>query len=56
VISDLFTEREFWTVIHGLVLGTFFLLAFGGGLAGLWSLSERYLTTEGARCHTLPVM
>jgi hypothetical protein len=47
VISDLFTEREFWTVIHGLVLGTLFLLAFAGGLAGLWSLRERYLTTEG---------
>jgi hypothetical protein len=47
VISNLFTEHEFWAVIHGLVLGTLFLLAFGGGLAGLWSLSERYLTTEG---------
>ena len=47
MISNLFTEHEFWAVIHGLVLGTLFLLAFGGGLAGLWSLSERYLTTEG---------
>ncbi len=41
------TDREFWAVIHGLVLGTLFLLAFGGGLAGLWSLSSRYLTAEG---------
>ncbi len=32
------TEREFWTVIHGMVLGATFLLAFSGGLAGLWSL------------------
>ena len=47
MISDLFTYNEFWTVIHGLVLGTFFLLAFAGGLAGLWSLKERYLTAEG---------
>jgi hypothetical protein len=31
-------SREIWTVIHGLVLGTLFLLAFAGGLAGLWSL------------------
>jgi hypothetical protein len=29
------------------VLGTLFLLAFGGGLAGLWSLRERLLTVEG---------
>jgi len=32
------SSRETWTVIHGLVLGTLFLLAFAGGLAGLWSL------------------
>jgi heme A synthase len=41
------TERELWTVIHGLVLGTVFLLAFAGGLAGLWSLRERLVTPEG---------
>lgn len=41
------TEREFWALIHGMVLGTIFLLAFGGGLAGLWSLREKYLTEEG---------
>lgn len=41
------TDRELWAVIHGLVLGTLFLLAFAGGLAGLWSLKERYLTAEG---------
>ena len=28
------TERGLFTVLHGLVLGTLFLLAFGGGLAG----------------------
>ena len=42
-----FTDRELWAVIHGLVLGTLFLLAFGGGLAGLYSLKARYLTEEG---------
>ena len=46
------TERELYTVLHGLVLGTFFLLAFGGGLAGLWSLRERLLTTEGLQERT----
>lgn len=44
-----FTSREIWTVIHGLVLGTLFLLAFAGGLAGLWSLRPGLLTTQGIR-------
>jgi hypothetical protein len=42
-----FTSRETWTLIHGLVLGTFFLLAFAGGLAGLWSLRTEYVTEAG---------
>jgi hypothetical protein len=42
-----FTSRETWTLIHGLVLGTFFLLAFAGGLAGLWSLRTDYVTEAG---------
>jgi hypothetical protein len=41
------TNRETWALIHGMGLGALFLLAFGGGLAGLWSLREKYLTTEG---------
>jgi hypothetical protein len=47
-----FTDRELWAVVHGLILGTLFLLAFGGGLAGLWSLKERYLTPEGLQERT----
>ena len=43
------TSRESWTVIHGLVFGTLFLLAFAGGLAGLWSLRPGLLTTEGIK-------
>ena len=39
------TNRKLYTVLHGLILGTLFLLAFAGGLAGLWSLRERLLTT-----------
>ena len=42
-------SREAWTVIHGLVLGTLFLLAFAGGLAGLWSLRPGLITTAGIR-------
>jgi hypothetical protein len=41
------TEREFWTVIHGMVLGAVFLLAFAGGLAGLWSLRPDWVTVTG---------
>ena len=41
--------RETWTVVHGLVLGTLFLLAFAGGLAGLWSLRPGLITTKGIR-------
>lgn len=43
------TDREFWTVLHGLVFGTIFLLAFAGGLAGLWSLRPELVTTAGLR-------
>ncbi len=43
------TSRETWTIIHGLVLGTLFLLAFAGGLAGLWSLRSGLITTEGIK-------
>ena len=43
------TEQEFFTVLHGLVLGTLFLRAFGGGLAGLYSLRERLLRRRGVQ-------
>jgi hypothetical protein len=32
-----------------MVLGAVFLLAFGGGFAGLWSLHAHLLTTEGVQ-------
>jgi len=41
------TDRELWTVIHGMVLGAIFLLAFAGGLAGLWSLRPEWITVAG---------
>ena len=43
------TDREFWAVFHGLILGTLFLLAFSGGFVGIYSLRERLLTTEGVQ-------
>lgn len=41
------TPREFWTVLHGLILGSLYLLAFAGGAAGLWSLKPGLLTDAG---------
>jgi len=41
------SDREFWGLIHGMGLGALYLLAFGGALAGLWSLRPRLLTNEG---------
>jgi hypothetical protein len=42
-----FTSREWWGLIHGMGLGALFLLAFGGGLAGLYSLKPALITPEG---------
>ena len=42
-----FTTREWWTLIHGMGFGAVFLLAFAGGLAGLYSLRAAWLTSAG---------
>ena len=41
------TAREGWTIIHGMGFGAVFLLAFAGGLAGLYSLRPQWVTVEG---------
>lgn len=41
------TQRELWTVLHGMCLGGLFLLAFGGGLTELWSLQGQLLNAAG---------
>lgn len=41
--------REWWTVLHGMLLGAAFLLAFAGGLAGLYSLRPEWVTVAGMR-------
>ena len=41
------TNREFWTLVHGLIIGSAFLLAFAGGLAGLYSLRTELVTPAG---------
>lgn len=42
-----FTDREFWGLIHGMGAGAVFLLAFAGGLAGMWSLRPGLVTEAG---------
>ena len=41
------TSREFWALIHGILLGGAFLVAFTGGLAGFYSLRPEYVTEAG---------
>jgi hypothetical protein len=41
------TNRETWAALHGMVFGALFLLAFAGGLAGLWSLRPEWVTAHG---------
>ncbi len=43
------TNREFWTLIHGMIFGAAFLLSFAGGLAGLYSLRPDWVTSSGVR-------
>ncbi len=41
--------REGWTVLHGMLFGAGFLLAFSGGLVALYSLREEWMTKEGVK-------
>lgn len=43
------TNREIWALVHGLLIGGPFLLAFTGGLVALAGLRSDYLTAEGIR-------
>src|SRR6266498_4646949 len=43
------TNRELWGLIHGMGFGATFLLAFAGGLAGLYSLRPELLTVSGLK-------
>lgn len=48
--------RELWTVFHGLLFGSLFLLAFAGGLAGLYSLKPEWVTVTGIQERTRRLM
>jgi hypothetical protein len=41
------TAREMWAVIHGMLLGSLFLLAYAGGLAELLNLGSEWATESG---------
>jgi hypothetical protein len=43
------TNREMVALVHGLLIGGPFLLAFAGGLVALSGLRAEYLTAEGVR-------
>ncbi len=43
------TLRESWGVIHGLIFGALFLLAFSGGLYSLYGMRSQWLTAEGLK-------
>jgi hypothetical protein len=46
------TDREFWTLVHGMLFGALFLLGFAGGLEGLYSMRPQLLRPEGVRDRT----
>lgn len=41
------TYREIWALVHGLLIGGPFLLAFGGGVVALAGLRGDHLTAKG---------
>ena len=41
------SSNESLTVLHGMLFGAMFLLAFAGGLAGLYSLRPEWVTVTG---------
>lgn len=41
------SNHEWWGLVHGMILGAVFLLAFAGGLAGLYSLRPALVTAAG---------
>ena len=47
------TDRELWTLVHGMIFGALFLLGFAGGLEGLYSLRPQLLQPAGIRDRAL---
>ena len=43
------SNREIWALVHGMLIGGPFLLAFTGGLVALYGLRSEHLTAAGIR-------
>lgn len=43
------SQKEWWGLVHGMGFGAVFLLAFTGGIAGLYSLRPGLVTDAGIR-------
>lgn len=49
------TDREWWGLFHGMILGALFLLAFSGGLAELWAVSQASAASMAAHVRRLKI-
>lgn len=47
------SSNETWTLLHGMIFGAAYLLAFSGGLAGLYDCRVQWLTLVGAKKETM---
>ena len=43
------TSNEFWTILHGLIFGSIYLLAFSGGIEGFLGLGKEISTDIGLK-------
>jgi hypothetical protein len=51
------SNTDIWTVVHGMVFGSIFLLGFSAGFVALFSLRSEWTTEEGraVRARRLPI-
>lgn len=45
------TDRVLWALVHGMVFGTVYLLAFADGLTGLYALRPQLVTSKAIEGH-----
>ena len=43
------SSRELWTVLHGMVFGAAYLLAFTGGFIAMWDFRSNWIVGEGVK-------
>jgi hypothetical protein len=47
------TYNELWTVLHGLVFGSIYLLAFAGGFEAFWGIGKGEILTDSGMSRRL---